>query len=212
MKRPLVALLALAAALTGSGQSCFRVVQADNRTGIDGCAVWCTNGNGPWYTDADGQVCLTDPCDSLRIDKPGYQTAWESREVAAARGSVGMEFAVSTLLKEVVIEHWPRKRDRHALAAVGTLDSTLIAGFERSSLRSAAQWLPGVQWDERGHGGSARLSMRVTVLRSQYGVRGVKVYWGPFPLTLADGSTPLELLDPLLTGSLDITRSVGSPI
>lgn len=212
MKRPLVALLALAAAFTGSGQSCFRVVQADTRKGIDGCAVWCANGNGPWYTDADGLVCLPGPCDPVRIDKPGYQSTLESRHVAQARGYVVMDYAVGTLLKEVVIEHWPRKRDRHALAAVSTLDSTLISGFERSSLRSAAQWVPGVQWDERGHGGSARLSIRGSLLRSPYGVRGVKVYWGPFPLTLADGSTPLELLDPLLTGSLDITRSVGSPM
>ena len=212
MKRPLVALLALAAAFAGSGQSCFRVVEADSNEGIEGCAVWCAIGNGPWYTDQDGQVCLPDLCDSLRIEKPGYTTTSESVKVAVARGYVGMVTMVSTLLKEVVIEHWPRKRDRHALAAVGTLDSALIAGFERSSLRSAAQWIPGVQWDERGHGGSARLSIRGSLLRSPYGVRGVKVYWGPFPLTLADGSTPLELLDPLLTGSLDITRSVGSPM
>lgn len=212
MKRPLVALLALAAAFAGSGQSCFRVVEADSNEGIEGCAVWCAIANGPLYTDQDGQVCLPDRCDSVRIEKPGYTTASESVEIAVARGYVGMVTIVSTLLKEVVIEHWPRKRDRHALAATATLDSALIAGFERGSLRSAAQWTPGVQWDERGHGGSARLSIRGSLLRSPYGVRGVKVYWGPFPLTLADGSTPLELLDPLLLGSVDITRSVGSPM
>lgn len=212
MKRPLVALIALFVAVVASGQTCFRVVQEVSREGISGGAVWCTNGNGPWYTDADGRVCIPVTCDSVRIEKPGYQFTRARVQVAEAQGYVGMPYAESTLLKEVVIEHWPRKRDRRALAATGTLDSTLIAGFERGSLRGAAQWMPGVQWDERGHGGSARLSIRGSLLRSPYGVRGVKVYWGPFPLTLADGSTPLELLDPLMVGSMDITRSVGSPM
>ncbi len=210
--RPLVALMALAAALSGSGQSCFRVVEEDTGDGLSECTVWCTSGEGPWYTAPDGLVCLPLPCDSVRIEKVGYQTACALVTAAQKRGSVGIRSAESTLLKEVVIEHWPRKRDRQALAATATLDSTLIAGFERASLRSAAQWTPGVQWDERGHGGSARLSIRGSLLRSPFGVRGVKVYWGPFPLTLADGSTPLEVLDPLLVGSLDIIRSVGSPM
>lgn len=90
-----------------------------------------------------------------------------------------------------------------------TVDSLLLDGFERSGLRSALQWVPGVQVDERGHGGSTRLSMRGSVLRSPFGVRGVKAYWGPLPLTLADGSTPLELLDPILVDQLDVARGVG---
>lgn len=212
MKRPLVALMVLAVAHTGSGQSCFRVVQERTHEGLDGCVVWCADGSGPWHTAIDGQVCVPIPCDSVRIERVGYRTIRASIAAAEANGIVEMGDAVSSLLKEVVIEHWPRKRDRQALAATGTLDSTLIAGFERASLRSAAQWIPGVQWDERGHGGSSRLSIRGSLLRSPYGVRGVKVYWGQFPLTLADGSTPLEMLDPLLVGSLDIVRSVGSPM
>lgn len=212
MKRPLVALMALAAAFAGSGQSCFRVVEDAGQKGVEGCSIWCTNGDGIWYTDADGKVCVPLPCDSIRIEMPGFQPTVASTVVAEARGFIPLESVVSTPLKEVVIEHWPRKRDRQALAATATVDSALIAGFERGSLRSAVQWVPGVQWDERGHGGSARLSIRGSLLRSPYGVRGVKVYWGPFPLTLADGSTPLELLDPLLLGSVDITRSVGSPM
>ena len=139
MKRPLVALLGLAFALAGIGQSCFRVVQEGSHDGLAGCAVWCADGKGPWQTDAGGQVCIPTRCDSLRIEKAGYPVTWASVVVAEAKGTVEMGYAASTLLKEVVIEHWPRKRDRQALAATGTLDSTLIAGFERASLRSAAQ-------------------------------------------------------------------------
>jgi iron complex outermembrane receptor protein len=211
MKRPLVALMALAAALAGSGQYCFRVVEGVHDAGIADCTIRCLDGEGLWTTDTSGFICLRTACDSARIEKAGFLPRNISVAVAGAIGYVKLEWVASEL-REMEVEPWPRKRDRHALAAAAIVDSGLIAGFERSSLRSAAQWVPGVQWDERGHGGSVRLSIRGSLLRSPYGVRGVKVYWGPFPLTLADGSTPLELLDPMLVGSLDIVRSVGSPM
>ncbi|MEO8067437.1 MAG: TonB-dependent receptor [Flavobacteriales bacterium] len=99
------------------------------------------------------------------------------------------------------------------LAATGTTaDSILLDTYERASLQGALAWVPGVQMDTRGLGGSARLSIRGSVLRAPFGVRGVKVYWGPFPITLADGTTPLELLDPSVIGDLEAVRSIGSPL
>ncbi|MFZ1686167.1 MAG: TonB-dependent receptor [Flavobacteriales bacterium] len=104
------------------------------------------------------------------------------------------------------------RRDRSLAATSSMLDSTLQYDYERSSLQGALAWAPGVQMDTRGLGGSARLSIRGSVLRAPFGVRGVKVYWGPFPITLADGTTPLELLDPVVIGDLEVVRSIGSPI
>jgi iron complex outermembrane receptor protein len=91
---------------------------------------------------------------------------------------------------------WHAREKMHAMASLSEVDRHCCTDFERSSLRSSLLWVPGVQMDERGHGGSTRLSIRGSLLRAPYGVLGVKVYWGPFPLHLADGSTPLELLDP----------------
>ena len=115
-------------------------------------------------------------------------------------------------LNEHVVHGQLFRHDR-GLAATGTmLDSTLLLNYERSGLQGVMAWVPGVQMDTRGLGGSMRLSIRGSVLRAPFGVRGVKVYWGPFPLTLADGTTPLELLDPVVVGSLDVVRSVASPV
>lgn len=210
--------MALAAALAGSGQSCFRVVEAGTGKPVAYCTVRCVGGSHGigllGAADSTGKVCSLSLspvlCERIEIRSDHHRARRIDLAEALAGGEVELERDV-TELEPAVVEAWPRKRDRQALAAAGTADSTLLQGFERSSLRSAAQWIPGVQWDERGHGGSLRLSIRGSLLRSPYGVRGVKVYWGPFPLTLADGSTPLELLDPLLTGSVDIVRSVGSP-
>lgn len=109
---------------------------------------------------------------------------------------------------EVALRHGDQA---HGFSAVADVDSTLLASNERSGLRGAVAWVPGVQWDQRGFGGSQRLGIRGGILRSPFGVRGVKVYWGPFPITLADGSTPLEMLDPRLVHRLRVMRSVAAP-
>lgn len=210
MKRPLVALLVLAATHPGSGQSCFKVVDAQERP-VVACQVRCITNPSTLFPDAGGLVCLPFPCDVLIINAPGFQEAQVGPSAAIAGGTILLE-RVANDLGAVHVEPWPRADDRNALATATRLDTSLLQGFERSSLRSAVQWIPGVQWDQRGHGGSNRLSIRGSLMRAPFGVRGVKVYWGPFALTLADGSTPLELLDPVLVGQVDIHRSVSSPL
>lgn len=116
------------------------------------------------------------------------------------------------LLKDHVVRSQLFKHDRGLAASSTALDSIQLTEFDRSSLQGALAWVPGVQMDTRGFGGSARLSIRGSVIRAPFGVRGVKVYWGPFPITLADGTTPLELLDPVVVGDLEAVRSVASPV
>ncbi len=49
--------------------------------------------------------------------------------------------------------------------------------------------------ETRGYGGSRRLNIRGTTVRSPFAVRNIKMYLDEFPLTNPDGSSPLELLD-----------------
>ena len=116
------------------------------------------------------------------------------------------------LLKDHVVRLSRFDHDNGLAASSTTLDSLQLTNYDRSSLQGALAWAPGVQMDTRGLGGSARLSIRGSVIRAPFGVRGVKVYWGPFPITLADGTTPLELLDPSIIGGLEVVRSVASPV
>ncbi len=182
-----------------------------DRHALAGCTAYCPDGTLAGVGDSTGRVCVGAICTELEIRASGHEAMRVHLAQALLLNALALERSASELAPAIV-EPWPRKEDRHALAATTNVDSTLLADFERSSLRSAAAWVPGVQWAERGHGGSTRLSIRGSLLRSPYGVRGVKVFWGPFPLTLADGSTPLELLDPITVSSLDIIRSVGSPV
>lgn len=191
-----------------SAAQCLLVVRSDAKA-TTGLLVTCADGTLLGSVDAFGQVCVTQACDTLVVSGLGiastriaWVTAWDAGRITVQPAHI---------LPIVDIVPWPAKRDRRALAAGSAPDSSMVHGFEGSGLRNALVWVPGVQMDERGHGGSTRLSIRGSLLRAPYGVRGVKVYWGPFALTLADGSTPLELLDPELVGAIDVVRSVGGP-
>ncbi|HEX2618106.1 MAG TPA: Plug domain-containing protein, partial [Flavobacteriales bacterium] len=210
MAHRLPALLVCCAALHVHAQTCVQVTVQDEGPGR-GELVHCLDGSLPGIVDGLGRFCPRVPCDTLLFDGPDFvpqRVAWSDLvrkgEIVLAR--------IPKALPPVEITPWPAKKDRQALAALSAVDSAQVSGFSQASLAHALADLPGVRMDERGAGGSARLSIRGSLLRSPYGTRGVKVYWGPFALTLADGSTPLELLDPMLVSSLDVVRSVGGPL
>lgn len=198
--------------LSARGQSCVMVAR-DDGSSTAGLIVRDRSGATIGTVDDFGRLCPEVRSDTLVFfgkDLHALRIAWND---ALRTGRIELRtLRKETELRPVAVTPWPAEHERRALAAVSSVDSMDLSAYEGSSMRSALLWVPGVQMDERGHGGSTRLSIRGSLLRSPYGVRGVKVYWGPFTLTQADGSTPLELLDPALIGSVDVVRSIGGPV
>jgi iron complex outermembrane receptor protein len=60
--------------------------------------------------------------------------------------------------------------------------------------------------ESRGYGGSHRLNIRGSSLRSPFAVRNVKMYLDGIPLTGADGQTPLELIDAADIASIEVIK------
>jgi hypothetical protein len=83
-------------------------------------------------------------------------------------------------------------------------DSCLIHGFGNLDASQALQSLPGAFMDTRGAGGSRRLNIRGTALRSPFGVRNTMMMVDGFVLTEADGTTPIEWIEPLWLGELKL--------
>ncbi len=191
-------------------QYCFTVTDQATFNPVFGCQIYDGTGAPLAVSDLDGRFCLSAPLPTaLILQAPGYHAV--RVELEDLEDDLIRLDPMVVDLPEVRITPDPRRSLGMAMITAMEADSALLWNFERSGINSAMQWVPGVQMDQRGLGGSARLSIRGSLLRSPFGVRGVKVYWSGLPLTLADGSTPLELLDPELIGSMQVVRSVGPP-
>ncbi len=202
-------LLILCASLL-QAQQCFYIVDATTLNPVFGCPVFDGAGAPLTTTNLEGHFCLTEPLpNAVILQAVGFHA--ERVELGEMTDDIIELQPMQIDLPEVRITPDPQRSLGTAMLTGTELDSALLWNFERAGINSAMQWIPGVQMDQRGHGGSTRLSIRGSLLRSPFGVRGVKVYWGGLPMTLADGSTPLELLDPELVGSMQVVRSVGPP-
>lgn len=96
-------------------------------------------------------------------------------------------------------------------AGVGVIDQTIIQRFNENSLASAVNTLPGVRLEERATA-SYRISIRGSTLRSPFGVRNVKLYYFDIPYTEANGTTPLNLLDPAQLGRIEVLKGPAGSV
>lgn len=111
-----------------------------------------------------------------------------------------------SLLPEAVITAYGIKKQTHTVpAAVSTLGANDFFRSGEATPVLAFQQLPGVRLEERSPG-SYRVSIRGSSLRSPFGVRNVKVYWNNIPITEANGSTALNLLDVSLYQQVEVIR------
>lgn len=91
-----------------------------------------------------------------------------------------------------------------------TADSALANGFGSADVSNALNALPGVLMETRGLGGSRRLNVRGSALRSPFAVRNTMLYVRGFLLTEADGTSPLEWLDPAWSGGLELVSGAAA--
>ena len=92
--------------------------------------------------------------------------------------------------------------------SIGIVNRAIILGTDETSLLNSIQTVPGVFMEQRGYGGSHRISIRGSSLRSPFAVRNIKMYLDGIPLTSPDGQAPIEMLD---MGDLDRIEIIKGP-
>ncbi|MEC8361131.1 MAG: Plug domain-containing protein, partial [Bacteroidota bacterium] len=91
-----------------------------------------------------------------------------------------------------------------------TTDSTLTNGFGSADVSNALNALPGVLMETRGMGGSRRINVRGSALRSPFAVRNTMLFVRGFMLTEADGTSPVEWLDPAWSGGMELVSGAAA--
>ena len=110
-----------------------------------------------------------------------------------------------------VVGYGQRLPLRRTAAGVGVIDQSVIQRFNENSLASAVNTLPGVRLEERATA-SYRISVRGSTLRSPFGVRNVKLYYFDIPFTEANGTTPLNILDPAQLGRIEVLKGPAGSV
>ena len=97
-------------------------------------------------------------------------------------------------------------------ATIGMVSSGQLMVGDASSLQAGLNTLPGVTLETRGQGGSQRLNIRGSFLRSPFAVRNVKTYLNGIPFSSPDGSSPLELIDASDVEKIEVVKGPAGSI
>lgn len=114
------------------------------------------------------------------------------------------------VFQDVLVRALPFYSDRSGLLASTFRGKFEIEGQDPVSLQPLLNTISGVKMDSRGAGGSRRVSIRGSLLRSPFGVRNIKAYWDDMPLSIPDGSVPIELVDPVNLSFLAVAKGPSS--
>ena len=93
-----------------------------------------------------------------------------------------------------------------AASNIAVLEATALQNGHSPDLQDALNSVPGIFMETRGTGGSRRLQMRSSGLRSPFGVRNVLMLMDGFVLTNASGNSPLELWNPQWLDRLEVVK------
>ncbi|MGM0506792.1 MAG: TonB-dependent receptor family protein [Bacteroidota bacterium] len=124
--------------------------------------------------------------------------------------------SLSLLLEPIQIEaaHSSVTMDR-ATMSVSTLRRSLddVVSRRASTLDELTFTLPGIWVSNReNHALGERMTIRGMGWRSQFGVRGVQVVLDDIPLTVADGQTIMNMVDPAMIQSIELLRGPSATL
>lgn len=117
---------------------------------------------------------------------------------------------LSVILEPIKVEatHSSITIDR-ATMSLSTLQRSMddMAARRASTMDELTFTLPGVWISNReNHALGERMTIRGMGWRSQFGVRGVQIILDGIPLTVADGQTIMNMVDPAMVQSLELLR------
>ncbi|MDZ4824188.1 MAG: TonB-dependent receptor [Flavobacteriales bacterium] len=162
----------------------------------------------------DGRFAFDDATGitALRLERQGYEMLVNLETNHSNELTLYAMPGLSQLNEVAVVAFMDNERQSKVPASIGYIDRRKLDATDQTSLQNALNTVPGVVMDSRGYGGSHRLSIRGSALRSPFAVRNVKMYLEGIPLTSPDGQTPLELIDAADISSIEIIKGPAGSV
>lgn len=95
---------------------------------------------------------------------------------------------------------------RRTPGTIGKLEKAAFNESDQTSLQNSLNRIAGVSMESRGYGGSQRINIRGSFLRSPFAVRNVKIYVDGIPVSSPDGTAPLEVFDAFDLYSVEVVK------
>jgi iron complex outermembrane receptor protein len=197
----------------------IRGTVANSETGdpIIGASIYFMKAKSGTVTNLDGQfnIKIPESNDTLVVSFIGYQAYKLEVDSTSVDTIITLQIQLqqeSSALQEVVITSSSVDLVKGIMkfaAGVQTVQAPIpfeMKRFSNTSFLGILNTYPGVKMESRGPGGSRRISIRGSMLRSPFGVRNIKLYWNEIPLTSPDGASPLEVIDVQEISSGNIIR------
>jgi len=181
------------------------IVKNESLKPLEGANLLLLPDSAGYVSDADGKFDfqISEPR-SVVVSFLGYEKQTltllpEGQQIIVLRTS-------NRVLSETIVEGFSGKQSLSRQAgAISAISPSALSRFDESSLVNAVNTVPGIRFEQRA-GGSYRVSIRGSSIRSPFGVRNVKVYWNGIPFTEPGGNTFLNLLDVNNTAKLEIMK------
>jgi iron complex outermembrane recepter protein len=143
--------------------------------------------------------CAVD--DTIEVRNLGY-----AGRVRAGDSPWRIASAASSVLGTTVVAFRNNRSNLSTPGTIGLISGVLLNATDQTSLQNALNTIPGVQMDSRGYGGSQRINIRGSFLRSPTAVRNIRMYMNGIPLASPDGTAPLELMDAWDIGRIEVIK------
>ncbi len=191
-----------------------RVLDARSQQPLEGALVSEAVTGTQVLTDAAGQfrIVLASRFDTLLVQRVTSHQLQKLVVPLSGKPLVILLEPLAVNLQEVVVRGYETRRPLQETAgAIGLLSTRDLERFSQTTLVPALNTLPGVRMEERATA-SYRISIRGSSLRAPYGVRNVKIYLNEVPLVEANGTIPLNMLDPGLIGNIEVIKGPAGSV
>lgn len=191
-----------------------KVVDAQTQTGLPGALILTLPGQGGTIAQTNGQFSfLADTmARTLQITCLGYET-----QLVPLANQYTKEFIIALspdekLLNEVQVVGFDNtKKLQENAGAVQLITSRDLDRGNSFTLQPVLNTIPGVRMDQSNLS-NASLTIRGVGVRSNFGIRSLKMYLNDIPLTETDGFTRLEAIDVSILGRAEIIKGPASSI
>jgi len=164
-------------------------------------------------TDIDGKFSLTiaSNIERLIITYIGY----EEKEISIKGETDFLNIQLepdNVALNEVQVVGFDSKKTlQKSSGSIGLVTHKDFQRTSKISLQPVLNTIPGVKMDQSNLS-DARISIRGGGIRSNFGIRNIKIYVNEIPITEADGFTRIEGLDVATLGRAEVIKGPASSI